>query len=166
MTLEGIAFGERFATTERELVGQQAFRQHGRRIYAVEIAMGPDGTLPETSGRRTDDKFHFSRASHRRSLLIQGVRVQRRVAVPEATVRRAPRTRWFGAALKNIDASVSDVPFHILQTICGRELEISLFFSFIFFFFRDLLVACISLRFNSSEAKVNTHKREKKKIPQ
>lgn len=101
MTLEGIAFGERFATAEREIVGQQAFWQHGRRIYAVEIAMRPDGTLPETSGRRTDDKFHFGRAGHRRSLLIQGVRVQRGIAVPEAAVRRAPRTRWFGATEKN-----------------------------------------------------------------
>lgn len=132
MTLEGIAFGERFATAERELVGQQAFWQHGRRIYAVEIAMRPDGTLPETSGRRTDDKFHFGRAGHRRSLLIQGVRVQRGIAVPEAAVRRAPRTRWFGATLKNINAPVSDVSFHILQTICGRELEISFFFFFFF----------------------------------
>ena len=162
MTLEGIAFGERFAATERELVGQQTFWQHGRRVYAVEIAMGPDRTLPETSGRRTDDKFHFGRAGHRRSLLIQRVRVQRGIAVSEAAVRRAPRTRWFGATLKNINAPVSDVSLH-LPNLRSADENSRFFFSFSFFFFRDLLVACISLRFNSSEAKIHT---EKRMIPQ
>lgn len=65
--------------------------------------MWPDRALTEASGRRTDDEFHSCSASDRRGLLIQGVRIQGGIAVPEAAVGRAPGTRWFGATLKNFD---------------------------------------------------------------
>lgn len=63
--------------------------------------MWPDRALTEASGRRTDDEFHSCSASDRRGLLIQGVRIQGGIAVPEAAVGRAPGTRWFGATEKN-----------------------------------------------------------------
>lgn len=65
--------------------------------------MWPDRALTEASGRRADDEFHSCSASDRRGLLVQGVRIQGGIAVPEAAVGRAPRTRWFGATLKNFD---------------------------------------------------------------
>lgn len=65
--------------------------------------MWPDRALTEASGRRTDDEFHSCSAGDRRGLLVQGVRIQGGIAVPEAAVGRTPRTRWFGATLKNFE---------------------------------------------------------------
>lgn len=113
--------------------------------------MRPDRALTEASGRRTDDEFHSCSASDRRGLLVQGVRIQGGVAVPEAAVGRAPWTRWFGATLKN---------FHNRYTIFHVSLRFCSLFSPLF---RDLHVACIMYSFHRVSISLTIDKIQHKK---
>jgi len=61
----------------------------------------PRGARAEASGRRADYEFYSRGTGDGRCLLIQGIRIEGRVAVPETAVGRAPRTRWFGATLED-----------------------------------------------------------------
>lgn len=63
--------------------------------------MRPGGVCTEASSRRADYKFHPRGTGDGRCFLIQGVRIQRRIAVSKAAVGRTPGTRWFGEALKD-----------------------------------------------------------------
>lgn len=99
MGLERVALGQGLATPR--LVGQQTFRHRGRRVDAVEVAMRPGSASVKTPGGRTDHELDSRGTGDGRCLLIQGVRIERRVAVPETAVVRVPRTRCFGAALED-----------------------------------------------------------------
>lgn len=64
--------------------------------------MRPRGARAEAPGGRADYEFYPRGTGDGRGLLIQGVWIERRVAVPETAVGRAPGTRWFGAVLEDI----------------------------------------------------------------
>jgi len=101
MALERVALGQSLTAPQRKFVSQQAFRYRSRRIDAVEVAMRPCGARTEASGGRADHELYPRGTSDGRRLLIQGVRIERRIAVPKAAAVRTPGTRWFAAALED-----------------------------------------------------------------
>lgn len=63
--------------------------------------MRPRGVRAEAPGGRADYEFYSCGTGDGRRLLIQRIRIEGRVTVPETAVGRTPGTRWFRAALKD-----------------------------------------------------------------
>lgn len=83
MALERVALGQCLAASRQELVGQQALRRRDRRVDAVEVATRPRDARAEASSGRADHELHPRGTDDGgRRLLIQRVRIKRRVAVP------------------------------------------------------------------------------------
>lgn len=71
--------------------------------------MRPRGARAEAPGGRADYEFYSRGAGDGRRLLIQRIRIEGRVAVPETAVGRTPGTRWFRAALEDTKVQVSQL---------------------------------------------------------
>lgn len=108
VALERVALGQGLAASRRELVGQQTLRHRDRRVDAVEVAMRPRGARAEAPGGRADHEFHPRGAGDGRRLLVQRVRIQGRVAVPQTVgLVRVPGARGVDAALEDTKRRVS-----------------------------------------------------------